>query len=50
MMRVVEGIHNSVEFEKKLAEQLLSDGNNVRRDVILSRTMNSSTLMEKLLQ
>ena len=27
MMRVVEGIHTSVEFEKKLAEQLLSEGN-----------------------
>ena len=27
MMRVVEGIHASVEFEKKLAEQLLSEGN-----------------------
>ncbi len=27
MMRVVEGIHNSVDFEKKLAEQLLTEGN-----------------------
>ena len=42
MMRAVEGTLNSVEFEKKLAEQLLSEGNKPqhRRDAISSMTVN----------